>query len=133
MDDLCPGRDLLFNAGSEIVEAGRGNREGDLLENDSVAAFALLPGCDHVWIVLIRRQDFVTALELYAELNRFESLAGVARDGNFFRIAAEGFRKPPAHSFDTRIENIPHVIGGAQIFDFEVAYLGVHHDFGSWR
>ena len=98
------------------------------LQHDPVASLALLPGRDHARIILIRGDHFVAALQVQAQLHDLERLAGVARDGDFFRIAAERSRQPSPHRLDARIENVPHVVRRAQVLHFQVADLGVHHD-----
>jgi hypothetical protein len=59
------------------------------------------------------------------------SFARVASDGHLFGIAAEGFGEAAANGLDTRIEDVPHVIGGVEILHFKVTDFRIHHDLGS--
>ena len=99
----------------------------------TVAALALLPGGDHARIILIGGDDLVAGFQLHAELDNLERLAGVARDGDLFGVAAEHAGQAAAHGFDAGVEHVPHVVGRVQVLHLEIAHLGVHHDFRRGR
>ena len=75
-----------------------------------IAAFALPPGRQHARVILIGRQHFIAGFQVQAELADFQRFAGVARDGDFFHIAAEIQRQPPPDALDLRVQVPPHSV-----------------------
>ena len=128
VDDARLRRDALLDHVREIVHARRRHGEFQLLQDDPVAALALLPAGDHSRVILIRGDHFVAALQFHPQLHDFERLAGIARDRDLLRIAAELPGQPAAHRLDSGIEHVPHVVGRAQILHVEIALLGVADD-----
>ena len=118
----------------EIVQAGRRNRELDLLQHDAVAAFALLPGGDHARVILIGGEHFVARLQAPCRVERSPAPSLALR---VMAISSgsqpNDSRQPAPHRFDARIENVPHVVRRVQVLHFEIADLGVHHDLRRGR
>jgi hypothetical protein len=81
--------------GASQQRSTRSSSEGDGvgketgLQHDPVAALALPPRGDHARIILIGGQDFVAGFRSRPSWHDFQPLGGVARDGDFFRVAAE--------------------------------------------
>src|SRR5207249_771890 len=110
MDDLRLRREVFFDAVGEKIETGGRDWKLDLLQYNAVAPLALQPGGNHARIVLVGRHDFIARFQGQAKLNDLEGLAGIARDGNLLRVAAERTRQAPAYCFKPRIEDFPHVV-----------------------
>ena len=91
-------------------------------------AHALIPGVEHAPVVLVRRDDFVAGLQVEAELRDLQRLAGVARDGELLRVAAEFGRELAAHRLDVRLEHVPHVVDRRLVRDVEIALNRLVHD-----
>lgn len=93
----------------EQTFAGSRHREVDLGDLKLVAARALIPGGEHAAVVLLGRQHFVAGREVEAVLGNLQRLAGIARDGHLFGIAAELGGQPAAHHFNVPLDQ-PTVI-----------------------
>jgi hypothetical protein len=111
----------------EIRLAQRRHRKRHLLEDDAIAADALLPGVEHAPVVLVRRDDLVARREVEPELRDLQRLAGVACDGELLGVAAELAREPLTHRLDVRLEHLPHVIRRRLVRDVEVALHRLVH------
>ena len=125
--------DGVFEHLGQIGHAGRRDGEFELLQDNAIAAFALLPGSDHARVILIGGDDFIARIELHAELHDLVGLAGVAGDGDFFGIDAEHLRQAAADGFDAGVEHVPHVIGRVHVLNFEIPDFGIHHRLGCGR
>ena len=106
----------------------RRNRNGDFFDDDPFAPLALPPRGEHSRVILVGGQNFVARFQIQSELADFQSLAGVARDGDLFLVAAEGERQAAAHAFDLRVQDSPHRVDGRVVRKFQIAPHRVLHD-----
>jgi hypothetical protein len=88
-DDASTWRDGFFKKRNKMIVAGRRRRKRKFLENDAIAFHTLLPGRQHVRIILRGGEYFITRLKGQAQLNGYEGFGGVTGDGHFFWIAAK--------------------------------------------
>ena len=97
------------------------DREGDLLDDDPLAAGALLPARDHPRVVLVGDDDLVAPLQVDAEDQGLHRLGGVAGDGDLLGVAAELAGQVAAHRLDPGLEDPPHVLHGRLVGEPQVA------------
>jgi len=112
VDDAGARRDGLLVQDDQIGWIFYGNSEVHLLEYDFFAALALLPGGDHAGIVLRGGEDLVAGSEVDAKLGDLQRFAGVARDGDAFRISAPHASEARADVFNLGLQVMPHAVAG---------------------
>ncbi len=120
VDHFRAWRDRLLEPAKQVRLIGRRHGKRDLLEDDAVAAHALLPGVEHPPVVLVGRQDLVARLQVDAELRDLQGLARIPRDGQFLGVAAELGGQAPADRLEVRLEHLPHVVDGGLVRDVEI-------------
>src|SRR5262249_45017562 len=103
MYDARARRDVALEDTDDLIMTCRRNRNGDFFDDDAFAPLALPPRGEHSRVILVGRQNLVARFQIQSELADFQSLAGVARDGDLFHVAAEGERQATAHTFDLRV------------------------------
>ena len=128
VDHLRPRRHRLFKPAKQVALIGRRYGKRDLLQDDAVAAHALLPRVEHPPVVLICRQDFVAGFQVDAQLRDLQRLARVPRDRQFLGVAAELGGEPTPDGLEIRLEHLPHVVHRRLVRDVEVPlHRLVHH------
>ena len=113
-------RHRLLEPPEQIGLIGRRHGKRDLLEDDPVAAHALLPRVEHPPVILVGRQDLVARLQVDPQLRDLQRLAGIPRDGQLLRVAAEFSGQAPSDRLEIRLEHLPHVVDGRLVRDVEV-------------
>ncbi len=131
MDDLRLRRNRILEHLHQIFHARRRHGELQLTQLDAVTTLTLLPCGDHARVILIRRDDLVTAPKVHSQLHVLECFTGIARNRDLFGIAAEHLRKPTTYCLETRVEDPPHVVSRSHVLDIEITFFCVRDDL--WR
>ena len=71
------------------------------------AALTLAPGAQHARVVVGGGEHLVARLQVEAELDGLEALAGVAGDRHLLGVAPELAGEAAAHRLDLRLEELP--------------------------
>ena len=95
----------------ERIGRGQRDRERDPLDNDPLAAGALVPGVEHAGIVLVGDDHLVAALEVDAQDQGLHALGGITGDRQLLGVAAELPGECLADGLDPGREHVPHVVG----------------------
>src|SRR6185437_10072799 len=132
VDDLGLRRDSGGEARDQIVGRRGWHGEGDLLQDDPLAADPLLPGRDHPGVVLRGGQYLVALVQGDPHLDVLEGFAGISRDRHLLRIAAEGGREAAPDSLDLGLEHRPHVDRRRVVRELDVPLQGVLDHAGAW-
>ncbi len=119
-DDAGARRDRRAELLDDVVVRRRRHLERDLLEDDPVAPYPLLPCSDHPTVVLVRDDHLVAALEVEPENHGLVGLRRVAHDRHLLGIAAEHARQVAPRRFDLRLEHRPHVVDRDLVRELEV-------------
>ena len=127
-DQFRLGRDRLLEALVQIVHAeGGGTGNEIVLRTMPSRRSRWRKVVEHARIVLIGGQDLVAGLQVDAVLRVLQRLAGVARDGHLFGIAAGGGGEMPAHAFDAALQDVDHGVVRPHVAVIEVAPHGLLH------
>ena len=97
---------------------------------DLVAPRALVPRGQHAAVVLLGGDDLVARLEVEADLRDLQRLAGVARDGDLFRVGAEFRGQPPPGGFDVPLDQ-PAVIHRRLVGRVQIPFVRLVDDGGA--
>src|SRR5215468_7286286 len=128
MYDASARRDIALENLNDLILTLRRDGDGDFFDDNPFAPLALPPRGKHSRIILVGRQNLVARFQIHSELANFQSLAGVARDGDLFHIAAEREREAAAYAFDLRVEDAPHRVDWRVVRKFQIAPHRVLHD-----
>ena len=115
------GGDRLLDTFDEQPGRFERDRERDPLDDDPLAAGALVPGVEHPSVVLVGDDDLVAALQVEAQDQGLHPLGGVAGDRQLLGVAAELLGQCPADGLDPRLEHLPHVVGRQLVAEPQVA------------
>ena len=126
-DEARAIRDLLLEPPHDFGRILGGNRDLELLQDDPLAAFALLKGRDHAPVILRRRHDFVPALEVVAVLQDLESLRRVARDRDLLGVHVPLPGEPGADALPLRFQDLPPVVDRDLVGEVEVPLHRLEH------
>ena len=105
----------------ELAGSAERDRERDPLDDDPLAAGALVPGGEHARIVLVGDDHLVAPLQVDAQDQGLHSLGGVARDRQLLGVAAELPGQCAADGLDPRLEHLPHVVGRQLVAEPQIA------------
>src|SRR5205823_8625812 len=118
----------LFKRGGDLVQVPGRNRNLNELELEVSPFFPLTQGSEHARVVLGGGENFVTWFEVHAHEQNLERLRSVARDRDFFAIAAEQFGETGANGFRLRLEDLPHRVSRGVFLFPEVTDERLGHD-----
>ena len=118
-DEDEPGAvgDSFFKRGGDLVEVLRRNRNLNELKLEVFPFLTLTQRGEHARVILSGGKNFVAGFEVHAHEQSLERFRSVARDRDFFAIAAEQLGQARANGFRLRLEDLPHrVSGGVFLF-----------------
>src|SRR5690349_14807256 len=87
---------------------------------------------DHIRIVLLRHNDLIPALQVYAPGESGERLGGISVNRQFICRCACKVCKLAAQGFATLVEDLPHIVGGRFVAEVIVTIDGILNDLGLW-
>lgn len=99
----------------QVIHRGRWNRVAYEPQHHAITLLPLTPRSDHAWIVLRGTHDLVAPLEWKPHLHDLQRLAGIAGQGERFRITGHHAGQPAADVLDLGIEQFIHIERGTHV------------------
>ncbi len=127
LDHAGGGRDRASDPLDKLGGRGERNGESDSLDDNSLAAGALVPGGEHAGIIMVGDDHLVAPLQIDAQDQGLHPLGGVARDRQLLGVAAELSCQRAADGLDPRLEHLPHVVCRQLVREAQVANHLLEH------
>ena len=121
------------NAAVISFEVLRRNRNLNELELEVFPLLTLTQRGEHARVILSGGENFVAGFEVHAHEQSLERFRSVARDRDFFTVAAEQLGQAGANGFRLRLEDLPHRVSGRVFLFPDVTNQRLSHDARTGR